>query len=172
MNDRQEHYSAAETIALGGLGPEERAAAQPYVHHVVDDWLRQADEEASLDRADLMAVGLADLEAVIRGTASGERVAALQVMALRPGVDRASAGAFDLATQVADGQATRAEVGRSATSLHARIVELMGDVKAVKDEDTRRILMRSLTDADLEVRYVLEVEVGALSFRLNRHING
>lgn len=172
MDDRKQYYRNADTIALGGLGPEERVAAQPLVRRLVDSWLTQADEEPSLDREDLMAVGLAELEEAILGTAGGERVAALRLLALRPEVDRTSAAAFDLAIQVADGQTTRKKLERSATSLQVRVVELMGEVKMVEDENTRRVLMRSLADADLELRYLIEEEEGALSFRLSRHISG
>jgi hypothetical protein len=171
MTETQQYYNQVETIALAGLNAEQSTDATPYIRTLVDDWLNQADDNSPLDAKDLVRIGLSDLERDIAGKTGEERLATLQSLAYEPIVQRTAGQALELAKQVADGTVSRQSVAPEAEQLHARIQTLIQEVKSFKDETNRRLLMRNLTDGDLEIRYVLEEEEGAISIRLNRYIN-
>jgi hypothetical protein len=162
------YYARAEATVLEGLSDAQSAAAALYLRRIVDEWLGEADD---LDRDDLFDMGLADLQEYLEGKEGDERVAALQVAALKPEVQQTSGRAFELATAVADGETTRDAASSEAQDLHDRILALMARVRELEDEEGARLLMRSLSDGRMEVRYVLEEQEGAISLRLNRHIN-
>jgi hypothetical protein len=172
MTDRQRYYQEAETVALTGLTPQQSLEAKPLVQQIVDNWLRQADEAESLDREDLVEIGLEDLRNVLSRKVGDARLATLHAQALKPAVQQTSGHAFDLAKQVADGKTTKQNAAKEAARLQERIHRLLQQVKALQDEDYQRLFLRDLADADLEARYVLEDKDGAISIRLNRHING
>lgn len=171
MTETQQYYNQVETIALAGLDAEQSANAMPYIHNIVDDWLNQVDDGSSLDAKDLVRIGLSDLERAIAGKTEEERLATLQSLAYKPIVQKTARQALELAKQVADGKISRQTIAPEAKQLHTRIQTLIQEVKSFKDQASRRLLMRNLADGDLEIRYVLEEEEGAISIRLNRYIN-
>jgi hypothetical protein len=166
-----DYYARAEAAVLGSLSGARSAAAAPYLRRIVDEWLGEADEDDGLDRDDLFDIGLADLQEDLEGKEGDDLVAALQVAALKPEVQQTSGRAFELATAVADGRTTREAASSEAQDLHDRILALMAQVRELEDEEGARLLMRSLSDGRMEMRYVLEEREGAISLRLNRHIN-
>jgi len=172
MTDAQHYVHEAETLVLKGLSAEQSATAKTYIRSIVEDWLRQADESSSLDRDDLVEIGLSDLHSALDSKNGEVRLATLQALALKPTVQKLSGQAFDLAKQIADGNVKRRTVARQAEQLQSQIQRLVQEVRSLKDEENKRLLTRDLNDADLEVRYVLEEEEGAISIRLNRYING
>lgn len=172
MTDSQLYDHQAEAVALSGLTVEQYAEARSYIHRIVQDWLQQADEDPALEREDLMAIGLEDLQNYLEGKAGASRLAALQFLALKPQVEQTSARAFILATQVYDQKITKEDAAPEAQKLRGQIFQLIPEVKVLDDPDRKRWLMRELADADLEIRYVIEDEEGAISIRLNHYING
>lgn len=173
MSDAETHYGAAEAVAFDGLSPEQAASARPLVRQIVDDWLRQASEDRSLRPETLVRIGLADLRKAIAGRQGDQRLTNLRYLALKPQVQRTSGRAFELAKRVADGKTSRRDASAEAGQLQRSIQALFQAVRALPDDaDQKRLLMRDLADADLECRYVIEEKEGAISFRLNRHING
>jgi hypothetical protein len=172
MTDTQRFSQQVEAVALDGLTPEQSAEARPAIERILEDWLEQAAEDPALERQVLVEIGLADLEHLLRGKTGGARVATLHFQAMKPPVQRTSGRAFDLATQVADRKMARQQAAPKARELREKIFKLMQEVKLLREEDNKRALMRELADADLEIRYVLEKEEGAISIRLNHYIRG
>ena len=172
MTEAEHLYKQAEALALQGIGREESSEARGYVRRIVDDWFRQADEEAGLERENLFEIGLSDLRRDIEGKVGAQRLPALQMLALKPSVQRISGRAFELARRIADGEMTRETAADTAAEIGTLIDGLAEDVKLLHDEEGKRLLLRSLADADLEVRFVLEEEEGAISLRLNRYLRG
>jgi hypothetical protein len=172
VTDPQSYYEKARAVALDGLDVDQVTRARFHVEQIVEDWLRQANEDSLLDRDGLVEIGLADLRRAVAGKSGAERLAALHALALKPRVQHTSAQAFELAKQVADGITPKLRAASAAERLQKQIHELMQEVKLLEAEESKRLLMRELADADLESRYVLERREGAISIRLNRHING
>ena len=172
MTETRDYYNEAETVALDGLTPQQSVEAKPLIQQIVDDWLRQADEEETLERADLVEIGLEDLRNALTRKVGDARLATLHAQALKPTVQKTSGQAFALAKQVADGDIDKQSAAPQARQLQESIHKLIQQVNQLKDEDNKRLFLRDLADGDLETRYVLEDEEGAISIRLNRHING
>lgn len=172
MTDNEVYYARAEAAVLEGLSETQNSVAAPYLRRIVDEWLGEADEEDDLERDDLFEIGLTDLLENLEGRDNDEIVSSLQVAALKPDVQRSAGRAFDLAVEVADGRTLRNAAATEATQLEQRIESLIPQVRALGDEERSRLLMRELADARMELRYVLDEREGAISLRLNRHING
>ena len=170
MNDAEHLYESVAAVALTGLDPRQSDEGKSYVVQIVEDWLRQAGKEPAPLSDDLIESALSDLRKTLDGKTGHDRLTALQAMAIRPRVQKTSGEAFELAKRVADGKTAKGAAAAAASGLQQQIRALMQEVKAIEDEESRRRLMRDLTDGDLEARYVLDEEQGAVSLRLNRHI--
>lgn len=85
-------------------------------------------------------------------------------------VETLSARAFGLARDVIDKKLTAEAAHDSAQTISGEIDTLLPQVHALQTAELKMRLLGELADADLECRYVLEGEEGAVSLRLSHYM--
>lgn len=164
--NRQARYKAAAKEVLSELSDDEVAQGMQYLSVLVDSWY---DDAGSIDPDDLFRIGISDLHEALGNTSGSKRVQALEALALERTVEMVSSRAFRLAQGVIDETTSAKSVEGQANDIIEEINALLPSVKQLEDAALKQRLLRELSDADLECRYIKEGDPTVMSIRLNQY---
>jgi hypothetical protein len=165
-SNREIRYKAAANEVLAGLSDRDAAEGLTHLKVLVDSWY---DDAGTIDPESLFRIGMSDVKEAL-GTASGAKVVQkLAALALERAVETLSSRAFRLAQGVIDETTSAQSVQGDAKVIAQEIESLLPRVRQLSDAALKERLLRELSDADLECRYIKDGDASMMSIRLNQY---
>jgi hypothetical protein len=164
--NREARYKTAAKELLSGLSNKDAAEGLTHLKVLIDSWY---DDAGGIDPDSLFRIGMSDLKEALGDASSAQRVQRLGALALERTVETLSSRAFRLAQGVIDETTSAQSVEGEANAIEREIGTLLPRVKQLDDTELKSRLMRELSDADLECRYIKEGDTNLMSIRLNQY---